>query len=104
MNLQSINNMLISSQSVSEFEIYLSEHLMPVSPNPDFVTELHQKLMDPTSDNGGKALRYGAIGIAGVISSLVIIATSIQATIALLGTIKLLRQLRLDYQKGPGLN
>jgi len=102
MNLQSINNMLVSSQSVPQFENYLGEHLKPVTPDPDFVNKLNQKLMDSTPGQGGKALRYGAIGAAGFISSLVIIATSIQATIALLGTIKLIQQLRFDYQKEPG--
>lgn len=99
MDTEKISNLLDYSKTQVDFEQFLQKNLIPIYPRPDFVHELQEKLVRRKLDGARKALRYGAIGVAGVFSSLVIIATSVQAVITLLGTIKILRQVRLDFQK-----
>ena len=99
METQTVSNLLDYTKTKDDFEQFLLVNLTPIFPRPEFVHELQEKLVRTKLDGTRKVLRYGAIGVAGVFSSLVIIATGVQAVITLLGTIKLLRQLRLDFQK-----
>jgi len=87
-----------------ELETLIGEMLVPIAPRPNFVNNLKIAILKQEENGQQKAFRYGAIGAAGFISALVLIATSIQAIITLIGTIKVLRQLRFDLQKDSAMS
>ena len=87
--------MLLASTEfrMDKFETYLDNTIMPVIPREEFITGLRQKLEKSKSraTNRRKAFRYSVLGTAGVLSSLILVATSIKATITLVGAIRILR-------------
>jgi hypothetical protein len=87
--------MLLTSTEfrMDKFEAYLDDTIIPVSPREEFVAGLRQKLVKSKSrsTNRRKILQYGVLGTAGVLSSLILVATSIKATITLIGAIRILR-------------
>jgi len=78
---------------LEEFEAYLDYVLTPVKLRVEFVNELKQKLTlsKPSRINKKKVLKYGVFGTAGFISTLILLATSIRAVIALVGAFRVLR-------------
>lgn len=87
--------MLLTSTEfrMEEFEAYLDNTIVPVAPREEFLTGLRQRLVKSKSrsTNRRKVLQYGVLGTAGVLSSLILVATSIKATITLIGAIRILR-------------
>jgi hypothetical protein len=94
---------LSNDAGLHELETALEEILIPIEPRPEFVKNLSSVFQIPEENGYRKAVKYSAIGFAGFLSSIVLIATSIQAAIALIGTIKVLRQARLDIQKDTAM-
>jgi len=84
--------------NIDEFERYISTIFTPVSPRVEFVQELHGKILSSKETGDRNIFRYSALGAAGAVSGLILVATSIQAIITLLGTIKIIRQLRFGVQ------
>jgi len=89
--------------NMEEFEVYLSNALVQVEPRSEYVSGVRDKLVNTYSKTTRrrKALRYGVFGTAGVISSLILLATSIRATITLLGAIRILRHNVPSEQTAP---
>ena len=77
-----------------EFAGYLSNTLTPVEPRVEFVRDLHQKLlsMKTTRNRRNKFLKFGVFGTAGILSSLILLATSVKAVVTLLGAVRVMRQ------------
>jgi len=93
MNKKSPILLTSAEYQMDELEVYLDNTIVSVSPREEFVLGLRQKLMKSKSRsvNRRKALQYGVLGTAGVLSSLILVATSIKATITLVGAIRFLR-------------
>lgn len=100
MDEMSLFNRNVSDIRLEEFEAYLSSALTPVKVRVGFVNDLKQKLVASKSAriDKRKALKYGVFGTAGVISTLILLATSIRAVIALLGAIRVLRRGEEEHQ------
>ena len=86
---------------LSDLEAYLEATFQPVKPRPGFVSILREKLLViPIPVRSSLALfRYALLGIAGLVSSLIILVTGIRATVTVLGTLGILHHIRGEIQK-----
>lgn len=84
------------TKELSELESFLTRVYRPVTPRPDFVSGLRAKLVSLPEKNRltPKVFKYTVLGIAGVLSSVILIVTGIRATMTIIGTVSLLRQIR----------
>jgi len=89
-------NEKISEEDILGIEDYLYSALYPVNPSSTFVQSLRSRLMDaPEPVNRSKEImQYSLLGLAGVLSGIIIIVTGIRATVTILGALGLLRQAR----------
>jgi hypothetical protein len=84
------------TKELNELEGYLKKVYRPVTPNPDFVSGLRAKLVSLPEKKRltPRVFKYFLLGAAGVFSSVILIVTGVRATITILGTVSLLRQIR----------
>jgi len=86
----------INEEDILGIEDYLYSALYPVNPSSTFVQSLKSRLMDaPEPVNRSKEImQYSLLGLAGVLSGIIIIVTGIRATVTILGALGILRQVR----------
>jgi hypothetical protein len=83
----------IDEREISRLELYLDAALHPIQPRSSFVTDLKTRLQQepiPVS-NSNQVVQYAILGLAGVVSGLIIFVTGLRATVTLLGAIGILR-------------
>ncbi len=96
-------NKKVNPGSVEGIERLLHSTLTPVSPRSAFVTNLRHKLVDyearPSLLPDSKKLRYGLLGLAGVVSAALMIFTGIRTIISILSALGLLREMRRQMEE-----
>lgn len=82
-------------------ETYLSATLQPVRPRAEFVNGLQQRLLHPVVEERPALSRaqYIILGVAGTLTSLVLVITGVKATISILGKLGVLDQIKLHMQQ-----
>jgi len=85
---------------LKSLENYLDETLQPYRPSAAFVGSLHTKLVRSRSKNSNrtKLFKYGIFGTAGVLSGVILVATSIRAVVTIFGAVRMLRKPNLGVQ------
>lgn len=81
-------------QMLARYELCLQAALRPVSPRAQFVDGLRSKLAEPISEPKSKPgpLQYTLWTVAGILSSILLVATGIRATKALMAGMKNVKQ------------
>ena len=84
----------INEVEKSSLEKYISAALHPIEPRPSFVAGLKDRLIMAPADqeNNNEVAQFAILGLAGVLSGLIIFITGVRATVAILGALGLLRQ------------
>ena len=82
-------------ENVDEIEHQLRTSLKPVSPSPDYIEQLHQRLTDASqlqvTFDRNKPIFYIIFGIVGFISFLLITVTTLRLLLSILGILGLVR-------------
>ena len=83
---------------LEQLESYLQSTLITVEPRPAFVQGLKLRLLEAPLDEplAGGTFSYALLAMAGIVSGVVILATSIRATVTILGAFGLIRSMRSD--------
>lgn len=81
-------------------EWYLEKTLQPYTPSPDFVCNLREKIIQSKSKNlkRTKLFKYGIFGTAGVLSGVILVATSIRTVVTIFGAVRMLRNANMGIQ------
>ena len=86
---------------VNEIEYHLRSSLKPISPRPDYIKNLHNRLTDASqlqvTFDRNKPIQYLIIGVVGVVSFLLITVTTLRMLLSILGILGLVR-----YEKRQG--
>jgi len=84
------------NESYDSIEEYLQEMLPMVFPREDFVVSLRQRLMNMPAQRHWlpTVLFFIMIGMAGLVSGLILIATSLRALVTIAATVGLVIKLR----------
>jgi hypothetical protein len=91
----------ISNYPNEDLETYLHAMLTPVSLRTGFMEELRLRLLQEGSvkSNERRYLKYAVLGIAGVLSSIILVITGIRATFTLIGAVRIFSQVRDSVRK-----
>ena len=85
-------------KKVDEIEYRLSSSLKPLSPRPDYITNLHGRLTDTSrlhvTFDRNSPFRYLLFGIVSVVSFLLIFVTTIRIFLSILGILGLVRYVK----------
>ena len=86
----------LSEQENLRMESYLEAALHPVSPQPAFMEDLKTKLLQaPAYERKvNEVATIALLGLAGVLSGLIIFVTGIRAVVTILGALGVLRNAR----------
>lgn len=92
----------IDSEGYDSIEEYLQEMLPMVFPREDFVVSLRQRLMNMPAQRHWlpTVLFFIIIGMAGLVSGLILIATSLRALVTIAATVGLVLRLRAPSKSG----
>ena len=92
------NNRATPKPGVGNMERYLQTSFRPVTPRPDFVTDLKMrlKLESKRFSSRSTVLQYVLLSLAGVLTSALLIFAGMRAVITLLGVLGILHQMRSD--------
>ena len=93
----------LDERVIADMEGYLEAALYPVDPRKVFVGDLKSRLINaPVVEiTSAEVVQYALLGLAGILSGLIIIITGIRATITILSALGVLRHARSQAgQKG----
>jgi hypothetical protein len=92
----------IENDSYDSIEQYLQEMLPMVFPRQDFVVSLRQRLMNMPAQRRWlpTVLFFVLIGLAGLLSGLILIATSLRALVTIAAAVGLVLRLRSPNKRG----
>jgi hypothetical protein len=88
------------SEMVFDLEGYLDQMLPRVTPRPDFITSLRDRLLNnpPPPQSLPLVVLYLALAAAGLISGVILIATGLRALMTLLAALGFLQTYRANPQ------
>lgn len=92
----------IDNESYDSIEEYLQNMLPMVFPREDFVVSLRQRLMNMPAQRHWlpTVLFFIMIGMAGLVSGLILIATSLRALVTIAAAVGLVIKLRAPSKSG----
>jgi hypothetical protein len=87
---------LFMEDEFEELEACLKSVMRPVEPRSAFISALKVRLLNNHTNKRitPRFLQYSALLVAGLISGVIIVVTGVRATIAILGALGLLRNVR----------
>lgn len=86
---------------LTNLEAYLKASLLPVTPRPGYVRDLHKRLLSSKNTKEGEdhGLRNGLLAVAGLATSVLILIAGVRATIAFLSSMGILHQVKEHVQQ-----
>jgi hypothetical protein len=98
-------NRAVAKPGVGNMERYLQTSFHPVTPRPDFVTDLKTRLSQESKRFSSRStvLQYVLLSLAGVVTSVLLIFAGMRAVITLLGVLGILHQMR-THQVHPAMS
>jgi hypothetical protein len=98
-----INRFRKQNGDLQEIEAYLEQAFQPVEPRLAYISSLKGRLLaaQPKKTASPALLKYSLWGLAGLVSSIVIVVAGVRATILLLSALGVLRYAQDRAQQEP---
>jgi anti-sigma-K factor RskA len=98
-----INRFRKQNSNLQEIEAHLEKTFQPVEPRPAYVSSLKSRLLAAQADKASSPawLKYSLWGLAGLVSSVVVVVAGVRAAILLLSALGVLRYAQDRAQQEP---